>query len=239
MCRRSGDTAECRFLATSLPGNWPVFPDARQGSFAMAYGRVTIDTSLTGAARSPYEGMTMSGFTPPTFPVLGRYRSRLAWVAVVAHLDVYSCGIQGVRKPATSCHSVHGVQGRGVRRAHRRRRPRLPARRSRWVSSARVGRGVEPAEMRVSVPWTLMGHSQRTATATVTAETQSCDGWFDTTHPDTASSRVVRVIVYRPVTASCDTQRRVDVTVQPMPSGGSLPATIQHAPTGPYLSLSP
>ena len=89
------DTAECRFLATSLPGNWPVFPDARQGSFAMAYGRVTIDTSLTGAARSPYEGMTMSGFTPPTFPVLGRYRSRLAWVAVVAHLDVYSCGIQG------------------------------------------------------------------------------------------------------------------------------------------------
>jgi hypothetical protein len=238
----SAKQAQCAALATSNSNGWPLLESASSAGVAVGYGRVSLSPQLVAAAKSPtYLGGQTNQNTHPTLPHATAYQQRLAWVVVVRDVEPFngpapSHGPPGAVGAATSTtaspsppthdYDVFLVDAETGTDALIYAEPQ---------AAGTSGSVTVPAE-RVSGPWTLDSRSPNGYSAQITATVLPCDGVPNPVAVD-RYRRAAAVIVERPVGAACGAPVQMTVPLLAAIVTWNLPTQIEHAPTGPDVTL--
>ena len=236
----SGSDAVCAVLASQLRNNSNVGPQAPD-TLAAGLARVTVSPHIQSDDSDRQPTTVISGVqsVDAKIPPTPGYHDRLAWTVIVPDVEVSGCGAYPAGKPLPTTHTEAGHHGYAV-----------------FVLDARTGRdalryteranapcpGGEPQGpfigvplTAVSVPWTLMSEQPDRSSATIAVNVASCDGYAGVAVA--VGSEPVRVVVQRPFGPPCGPSRQITEALHADRLGARLPAHLQHAGTGPYVSV--
>jgi hypothetical protein len=236
----SRSDAECVALTSRSAVSYTLLDPHMLGteSVAIGYGRVTIGSEV----RPTQMDLRPSPDAPPTVPPSPPlYQDRLAWLVVVPDQRASSCP---AFNPPSSTPAAPPVGVRSDAKVDEYKVLLLDARTGGsavvYTAGAAGGCGspvrnpptVDVPLQRVSVPWKLGTRDRHDYTATISAEVLPCDQYDRDINVD-AYEPVAAVVVERPVEPHCGSAKSVVLTLHA--AADALPATIGHAPLGPYI----
>ena len=231
----SRSDAECVALTSAPRDGLTLLSPRMVGTPAVAigYGRVTIAADV----KPMQMDVRRSADAPPTVPPSPpSYQDRLAWIVVVPDVRASSCPAQAASGPTQAVRSDTTVDNYRVLLLDARTGGRATV----YTEGTGGGCGtqvrnpptVDVPVQRIAVPWKLGTRDKHNYTATISAEVLPCDvydtGYFVGIDPYGPTA----VVVQRPVDAHCGAAKSVQFTLR---ATDVLPATIEHAPLGPYI----
>jgi hypothetical protein len=232
--RVSRTSAECEALAAVAPGGEPLIYAYGVSGAAIGYGLVTVSPQLPADSWQGY----YPDMNRPT-PAPARYQSRLAWVMVFRVFYRANCpGVTQTTPPSPGSYTgyeyevfiVDAATG-GDALSYDEAAPRECDGTGLFPPSVSI-----PVEL-TSVRWELDSRGPHDSYTTLTAYVPPCLD-YDKQVQVGFYSGPVAVLAYGQVGASCGSPRPVTVRVVPARGPRSLLPTLEHAPTGLYLTGS-
>jgi hypothetical protein len=236
----SGKDAVCAVLASTLANGQQV---GRQSPDTMAAGlaRVTLGpvdpqnvNDSVGTTTIYIDGIP--GKTARR-PPLAHYADRLAWVVVVEDVEESSCPGQSAGQiPHVKPETGHHGYAVFIIDAHTGGDAVLYTERSNGICPGTAAQGpfLNVPLTEVSLPWTLLNEQPDHSRATIRFAVTPCDG-YDGVITAERDSPVVQVIATRPFGPPCGKTKPVEEKLRAQNVNTHLPATLQHAPTGPAI----
>jgi hypothetical protein len=225
--------AECEEQAALGTGGWPLSTEL--SGLAIGYGLVTVTPGL------PVDATVAAGYPGMVTPAPASYQDRLAWVMVFRNVPFAFCGAETSSSPTSAptpsaytgyeyeVFLVDAATG-GDALIYNEGAPHPCG------SSGVTQPGLSIPIETISVPWRLDSRDPDGYSGRLTAYVPPCYGYSATAGVIPGTAGLVRVLAYGQVAPDCGAPRPVSIYLTAGDVFANLPAHLEHAQTGLYLT---